>query len=96
MPCPPLLMITILTGSWFSTIVAQLLGAHHEAPVAVDEHDQPVGPADLGADGRRQAVAHGAEPARGQPVPRVAEAVVLGGPHLVLPHPGDDDAPRPS
>ncbi len=40
----------------------QLLGAHHEAPVAVDEHDQSVRPADLGADGRRQAVAHGPEP----------------------------------
>ncbi len=44
----------------------------------------------LHAHGGGQPVAHGAEPARGEPRPRVLELVVLRGPHLVLAHAGDD------
>ncbi len=47
---------------------------------------------DLHADGGGQAVAHGAEAARGHPAVRVLEAEELGGPHLVLAHFGGDVA----
>ena len=45
----------------------------------------------LGADGRGQAEAHRAQPAAGNPPPRLAELVVLGRPHLMLAHAGGDD-----
>ena len=40
----------------------------------------------LGADGGRQAVAHGAQPTGGEVLQGVVEAAVLGHPHLVLAH----------
>ena len=45
---------------------------------------------DLHADRRRQAVAHGAEPARGHPAVRLLEAEELRRPHLVLADFGGD------
>ena len=46
---------------------------------------------DLGADGGRQAIAHGAQPAGGQPAVGTVEPEELGRPHLVLAHLGGDD-----
>src|SRR5438445_1205646 len=68
----------------------QLLAVHREGAVAVDVDHVPAGVRGLHAHGRGQAVAHGAEPARGEPRPRVRELVVLGRPHLVLADAGDD------
>jgi hypothetical protein len=45
---------------------------------------------DLHADGRGQAIAHGAQAARGHPAVRLLEAVELRGPHLVLADFGGD------
>ena len=45
-----------------------------------------VGAGQLGADAGRQAITHGAQAARGQMGARMAEAAVLGHPHLVLAH----------
>ena len=70
----------------------QLLGGHLEAAVAVDGPDHAVGPADLGADGRRDREAHGAEAAGVDPGVGVAERPVLAGPHLVLADAAGDDA----
>ena len=69
----------------------ELLEGHLERAVAGDHDDQLVGQGHLGAEGRRQAEAHRAEAARGDPAPRPVEEVVLGGPHLVL---ADVGAPR--
>ncbi len=44
----------------------------------------------LRADGRRQAIAHGAEAPGGHPAVRVLEVIELGGPHLVLADLGGD------
>ena len=79
-------MMTVLTGR-FS--VKQLLAVHREGAVAVDVDHQLARVRGLHPHRGGQPVAHGAEPARGAPPPRVLEAVVLGGPHLVLTHPGD-------
>ena len=46
---------------------------------------------ELRADRRRQAEAHRAHAARGEPQPRLAEIEVLRGPHLVLADAGGDD-----
>ena len=54
------------------------------------------GIAELRADRRGQAVAHRAEPARGQPVVRLLEVEVLRRPHLVLADFGGDDRRRAS
>ena len=50
-----------------------------------------VGVCDLRADGRRQAEAHRAHAARGEPQPRRAEVAILRGPHLMLPDARGDD-----
>ena len=68
----------------------QLLGGHLEAAVAVDADDLRVRTRRLGADRRRQAVAHRAEAAGGNEGARPVAAQVLHRPHLVL-----ADAGRP-
>ena len=70
----------------------QLLRGHLEAAVAVDGPHHAVGPADLGADGRRHGEAHGAETTGVHPRVGVVELPVLAGPHLVLTDAGRDDA----
>ena len=68
----------------------QLLDGHLETAVTIDAPDRFIGTAHLGAHGRRQTEAHRAQPAGGNEVVRLVEGVMLGGPHLVLAHPGDD------
>jgi hypothetical protein len=46
---------------------------------------------DLGADGGRETEAHRAGAERADEAARLAEVVVLRGPHLVLAHAGGDD-----
>ena len=62
----------------------EFLQVHHERRLAGDAHHQPLGIGDLGADRRREAVAHGAETARRHPAQRALEVEELGRPHLVL------------
>ena len=62
-----------------------LLDVHQDRRLAGDVDDQGVGMGDLHPDRRRQAVAHGAQPARGHEALRLLQLVKLGGPHLVLP-----------
>ena len=74
----------------------QLLDVHLDGAVTGHIHHQPVGKGQLRADGRRESVAHGSEPARREQSARLAVCVELCGPHLVLAHFGGDDglAPR--
>ena len=69
----------------------ELAQVHADAGVAVDVDHEPVAVGELRADRRRQAEAHGAHAARGEPQPRLAEVEVLRGPHLVLADAGGDD-----
>ena len=69
----------------------QLLGRHLEAAVAVDGPHRAVGPADLGADRRRDREAHRAEAAGVDPRVRLGELPVLRRPHLVLADAGGED-----
>ena len=64
----------------------QLLDVHQDAAVAIDVDHERVGTGHLRPHRRRQAEAHRAEAARGEPRSRPAEGVELGGPHLVLAH----------
>src|ERR1700677_4224491 len=66
----------------------QLLVGHLEAPVAVDGPHRGVRAADLGAHGGGHGEAHRAQTAGVDPGPRVLVVDELGGPHLVLAHPG--------
>src|SRR3989440_7400043 len=79
-----------LHGQLLDEARGQLLAVHREGAVPVDIDDLPAGVRGLHAHGRGQAVAHGAEPARGEPRPGVRDLVVLGRPHLVLTDAGDD------
>ena len=67
----------------------QLVQIHAEAAVAGDEHHAVSG--DGGADGRAEAVAHGAEAAAGCKPAGAVEIGELRRPHLMLPHIGGDD-----
>ena len=67
-----------------------LLDVHDHRRLAGDVDDQRLRVGDLHAHGRRQAVAHGAQPARGHPVVGLIEPVMLRRPHLVLAHLGGD------
>src|SRR5262249_16180341 len=69
----------------------ELLAVHGERAVAIDVDHELARIARLHSHGRGQAIAHGAETTSGAPHARVLEAVVLGRPHLVLPHPGDHE-----
>ncbi|CAA7626911.1 conserved hypothetical protein [Magnetospirillum sp. UT-4] len=68
----------------------QLLDVHLDRRFAGDVDDQGAGMGHLHAHGRGQAVAHGAQPARGHPVVGLLEAEMLGRPHLVLADLGAD------
>ena len=70
---------------------AELRECHVEAGVPVDVNHQGVRAGDFGADGRGEAVSHGAQPAGGDHGAGVAPAEVLRSPHLVLPHASGDD-----
>ena len=63
---------------------AQFLDVHLDRGIARDVDHQTVRIAQLRADGGGQAIAHGAEAARGQPLVRTEEVEVLRRPHLVL------------
>ena len=67
-----------------------LLDVHQDRGVAGDVDDERLGMRHLHADGGRQAVAHGAEPARGHPAVGLLEAEELRRPHLVLADLGGD------
>ena len=69
---------------------SQLLPGHLHRGVAGDIDHQAVRMGDLHADRRRQAVAHGAETARGHPALRLLKAVELRRPHLMLTDFGGD------
>ena len=69
----------------------ELLAGHDQAAVAGQADDLLLGAGDLGADRGGQAEAHRPEAARVDPAARLVEAVVLGGPHLVLADVGGDD-----
>ena len=66
----------------------ELLKRHLERAVAGDEHHGAIGVAEGSAHRGGEAVAHGAEAARGEPRAPVLGRVVLRGPHLVLSHVG--------
>ena len=67
-----------------------LLGRHLQATVAHDRPGLLVRPAEGGAHGGRQAVAHGAQAARGEVAVGSPEACVASQPHLVLADVGDE------
>ena len=73
---------------------AQLLGVHDEAAVAADADHRQVASFSH-AEGRPHcrghSKAHRAEAAGGDVRSRLAELIVLGRPHLMLPHVADDD-----
>ena len=69
----------------------ELLDVHLDRAVAGDVDDPLVRPRQLRADGRGEAVAHGAQPAGRDEGPGLGVLVELGRPHLVLPHLGADD-----
>src|SRR3954462_14632798 len=69
----------------------ELLAGHDQAAVTCEAHNRVLRLGDLGADRRREAEAHGAEPARVDPAARLGEVVVLRAPHLVLADVGGDD-----
>ncbi len=73
----------------------QLLHGHLEAAVAVDGVNQLVRPPHLGADGRRDGVAHRAEAARVDPGTGLGVLPELRSPHLMLADAGDDDGVAP-
>ena len=83
--------MAILTGMRSVGGGDQLLGGHLEAAVAVDGPHRAVGPADLGADGRRHREAHRAEAAGVDPRVGMVELPVLRRPHLVLADARGDD-----
>src|SRR5690606_39106855 len=71
----------------------QLAQVHADTAVAVDVDHHLVRACELRADRGRQAEAHGAHAAGGQPQPRLAKIEVLRRPHLVLTDAGADDRP---
>ena len=87
----PLLHSTSLTGAAVLHGGGQLLDIHQHRGIAAHAHHQVLRMRDLGADGGRQSIAHGARPARAQPATGPALAQMLGGPHLVLAHIGGHD-----
>ena len=81
-----------LDRQFFAVAGGHFLDVHQQAAVAVDVDHQLVGMGRLGAHGGRQAEAHRAQPAAGEPAPRLAELVILGRPHLMLAHADGDDS----
>ena len=69
----------------------ELLHVEQQRALAGDAHDGGVRAGDLGADRGRQAEAHRAEPAGGDPAARAVEAQPVGRPHLVLADVGGHD-----
>src|SRR5581483_8818920 len=69
----------------------EFLDIHQQAAVAGETDNRPLGARERRADRRRQAEAHGAETAGGEPLARLFERIGLRRPHLVLPHVGGDD-----
>ena len=66
------------------------LHGHQHRGLARDVDHERIRMRHLHADRRRQAVAHGAEPARGHPAVRLLEMEMLRRPHLVLADLGGD------
>ena len=64
----------------------ELVDGHIETAVTVNIHHRAFGVGYLGADGRGQAVTHGAEAGTAHEGARLAGPVVLHRPHLVLAH----------
>ena len=81
-------MMTTLRFEVLGDAGRELLQRHLERAVAGDEHHGAIGVAERRAHRGGEAVAHGAEPARGEPRAPVLDRVVLRGPHLVLAHVG--------
>ena len=63
---------------------SKFLHGHLETAVAYNGCNHLVGTSDLGTDSCREAEAHGAGSARGEPLVRIIGLVILGCPHLVL------------
>ena len=82
---------TILTIDVFLGSGGQFLDVHQDRAVAGEADHGALRLGQRGADGGRQAEAHRAEPAGGQPLARAAERVGLRDPHLVLADVGGDD-----
>ena len=68
----------------------KLLHVHHEGRLAGDVDHRGIGMRHLHAGGRRKAIAHGAETARGHPAVRKMEIEILRCPHLMLANLGGD------
>jgi hypothetical protein len=79
-----LFRFTILIGSFVLLAGRQLLDAHLDRGLAGHAGDRRLGVRHLHAHRRRQAEAHGAEPAGVDPAARLVELVELRRPHLVL------------
>ena len=69
---------------FFAETRCQLLDVHLETAIAIDIDDQRIGTSGLDAHRGWQSKTHRAQSATGVPSTRLAEFVVLGGPHLVL------------
>src|SRR5579884_2981431 len=70
----------------------QLLNVHQEAAIAVDVDDSLARMRRLSAESGRQAEAHSAESAAGQPMAWHIEIKILRCPHLMLADAGTDNA----
>ena len=64
---------------------------HLKRPVAVDTDDGFVRKGEFRTDGRGEPIAHGAETARREEIPRRVARIPLHRPHLMLTHAGRDD-----
>ena len=71
---------------------SHFLNVHHQAAVAGEADDLALRVGQRRADRGRQAKAHGAETAGGQPLARAVQRIRLRDPHLVLAHVGGDDS----
>ena len=67
-----------------------LVHIHAETAVTRNVDDRLVPAPHLGSDGGAQAISHGPQAAGGEKGPWLAVVVILGRPHLVLSHLGDD------
>src|SRR3546814_11567095 len=71
-------------SDWSSDVCSSDLDVHQDRRLACNVDDKRIGVADLRADRGRQAIAHGAEAAGGQPFVGAFKAEMLRRPHLML------------
>ena len=94
MPRLPLLISATLIGTPSIAQVANSWLVIWKQPSPSIAHTSASGRAELGAHGRRDGEAHGAQPAGVQPGARLLVLDELRGPHLVLANAGDVDGVR--